>query len=231
MTTNTPAATGPSGPGDTKALPRTQDPQSRAASQILAAATELFHERSPASVSLREIARKAGVNYGLIHHYYGTKEAILAEVFRRSSDRGADVVSAAGDVEAVLGLLGQDPKAYARMLAWAILDSDTSQVFTGPTPAVTRLRELIEEQWATDGAGHPAADHADQDQRPDQDHPTGFDPRVVAATAVLAVMGWGLFAPFLIPAAGLGDRSEDDIRAEVRALVTRMAAAAAPPGP
>ncbi|MGW0661600.1 TetR/AcrR family transcriptional regulator [Streptodolium elevatio] len=223
--------------------PRANDAQA-AAAKILDAATELFHERSPASVSLREIARKAGVNYGLIHHYFGTKEAILAEVFRRSSARGAEVVAGADDLDTALGQLGRNPRAYARMLAWAILDSDTSQVFTDETPAVTRVRELIEEEWArqaaaaeagsteegsTEASRTEAGSTAASGRIPGTGEASGFDPRVVSATAVLAVLGWGLFAPFLIPAAGLGDRTEEDIRDEVRALVARMAVAAGTP--
>lgn len=228
MDNRTPSPAGEPAPGSAGAAaasrPRANDVQD-AAAKILDAATELFHERSPASVSLREIARKAGVNYGLIHHYYGTKEAILAEVFRRSSARGAEVVAGADDLDTALGQLGRNPRAYARMLAWALLDSDTSQVFTSETPAVTRVRELVEEEWARQAAGtaDPSGSGAGAGG--------GFDPRVVSATAVLAVLGWGLFAPFLIPAAGLGDRTEEDIRDEVRALVARMAVAAGTTGP
>lgn len=213
MDNRTPEPTPPTAAGPAASRPRANDAQA-AAAKILDAATELFHERSPATVSLREIARKAGVNYGLIHHYYGTKEAILAEVFRRSSAHGAEVVAGADDLDSALALLGRNPRAYARMLAWAILDSDTSQVFTSETPAVTRIRELIEEEWARQGGGERTGD--------------SFDPRVVSATSVLVVLGWSLFAPYLIPAAGLGDRTEEDIRDEVRALVARMAAAATP---
>ncbi|WTW99722.1 TetR/AcrR family transcriptional regulator [Streptomycetaceae bacterium NBC_01309] len=230
MDNRTPSPAGEPAPGSAGAAaasrPRANDAQD-AAAKILDAATELFHERSPASVSLREIARKAGVNYGLIHHYYGTKEAILAEVFRRSSARGAEVVAGADDLDTALGQLGRNPRAYARMLAWALLDSDTSQVFTSETPAVTRVRELVEEEWARQAAG--TADPSVSGEGTSGVAGGGFDPRVVSATAVLAVLGWGLFAPFLIPAAGLGDRTEEDIRDEVRALVARMAVAAGTP--
>ncbi|WP_436771589.1 TetR/AcrR family transcriptional regulator [Yinghuangia sp. YIM S09857] len=236
MDNRTPEPTPPPAGGAAASRPRANDAQA-AAAKILDAATELFHERSPASVSLREIARKAGVNYGLIHHYYGTKEAILAEVFRRSSGRGAEVVAGADDLDDALGQLGRNPRAYARMLAWAILDSDTSQVFTDETPAVTRVRELVEEEWARQRAAAEAAEvpgtrapgMTDVPGASETPHADGFDPRVVAATAVLAVLGWGLFAPFLMPAAGLGDRTEEDIRDEVRALVARMAVAAGTP--
>jgi hypothetical protein len=51
---------------------------------------------------------------------------------------------------------------------------------------------------------------------------------VVAATSVLTLLGWSLFAPYVFPAAGLDDRDEDDVRTEVLALLAKMTAAAAP---
>ncbi|NUS59093.1 MAG: TetR/AcrR family transcriptional regulator [Streptomycetaceae bacterium] len=202
----------------------TNDPQSPAPAQILAAATELFHERSPAAVSLREIARRAGVNYGLIHHYYGTKESVLAAVFRTSAQQGGRLLADAPDADAALARLARDPRAFARLLAWAVLDSDTSKVFAEESPAMHRIGELIAAEWA---ASPGAA--AGPDQPPPGDAPPGgFDPRVVAATAVMTVLGWSLFAPYLLPAAGLQDRDLDDIRSEVLALLHRTIAATAP---
>jgi AcrR family transcriptional regulator len=50
--------------------------------QILAVARELFQERNYASVSTSEIAAKAGVARGLLHHYFGTKRDLYLEVVR-----------------------------------------------------------------------------------------------------------------------------------------------------
>lgn len=193
------------GPG-----PERRADDATSAAKILAAATELFHERSPAAVSLREIARRAGVNYGLIHHYYGSKEAVLAEVFRASAEQGGRLLADAPDSGTALSRLARDPRAFARMLAWAVLDSDTSQVFAERSPAMRRVADLVDREW-----GEPPS--------------AGFDSRVVAATAVLTVLGWSLFAPYLLPAAGLGDRDPDSVQDEVLALLDRLIAAAGEP--
>lgn len=50
--------------------------------QILACARRLFSERGFSSVSTTEIAREAGVARGLLHHYFGTKRDLYAEVVR-----------------------------------------------------------------------------------------------------------------------------------------------------
>jgi len=49
--------------------------------RLIDAATELLQERGASGISGRELARRAGVNYGLIHHYFGSKEAVFDETF------------------------------------------------------------------------------------------------------------------------------------------------------
>ncbi len=53
------------------------DPPARQA--LVSAAKELLPDRAPSSVTGRELAERAGVNYGLIHHYFGGKDAIFRE--------------------------------------------------------------------------------------------------------------------------------------------------------
>jgi AcrR family transcriptional regulator len=50
---------------------------------LLEAAARLFAEEGPKAVSVRRIAAAAGVNHGLVHHYFGSKEELLREVVRR----------------------------------------------------------------------------------------------------------------------------------------------------
>ena len=52
---------------------------------LVAAAVELFAVRGPASVSVRDVARLAGVNQGLIYRHFGSKEALLAAAFELGS--------------------------------------------------------------------------------------------------------------------------------------------------
>jgi len=50
--------------------------------QILTCARRLFSDRHYSAVSTTEIAREAGVARGLLHHYFGTKRDLYAEVVR-----------------------------------------------------------------------------------------------------------------------------------------------------
>lgn len=51
--------------------------------RLLVVAQELFGERDPADVSVRELARKAGVNIAAINYHYRSKEGLYRAVLER----------------------------------------------------------------------------------------------------------------------------------------------------
>jgi AcrR family transcriptional regulator len=53
---------------------------------ILAAARAAFTERGFAGATVREIAAAAGVDPALVHHYFGTKEALFAAALQLPAD-------------------------------------------------------------------------------------------------------------------------------------------------
>lgn len=53
--------------------------------RIIAAARELFRTKGYDGVNMRELAEKAGVNKGLLHYYFKSKEAIFREVFAQQA--------------------------------------------------------------------------------------------------------------------------------------------------
>lgn len=57
----------------------TKDNETR--QRIIAAAMELFRQKGMDGMSMRELAEEAGVNKGLLHYYFKTKEVLFAEVF------------------------------------------------------------------------------------------------------------------------------------------------------
>ncbi len=60
-------------------------PVNSARDALLASAVELFAEHGPASVSIRDVARHAGVNHGLVHRHFGSKDDLLAEAIEAGS--------------------------------------------------------------------------------------------------------------------------------------------------
>lgn len=163
--------------------------------RLVAAAVTLFAERGPDGVALRDIAAAAGVNYGLIHQYIGTKDDLLRLVFRSVSEHAAERFAAASDLEGALDELmrpGQQPSAYVSMLAWALLQGRDAQALLGRSPA---LGVLVDRMTSTDDAGP--------------------DARARVAATVAMTLGWQLFGSFIrsgVGLDGLPDSSLDDTR-------------------
>jgi AcrR family transcriptional regulator len=82
-------------------------------SALIAAAADLFATRSPSSVSVRDIASAAGVNHGLVHRYFGSKDALLGAVLRSLADQVAQAVLSASDPFEELGV-GAEPDVVDR---------------------------------------------------------------------------------------------------------------------
>jgi AcrR family transcriptional regulator len=64
-----------------KALKVQREAEASTPQRILLAAERLFSERSIGDVSLREITAAAGVNSAAAHYHFGSKDAVLDELF------------------------------------------------------------------------------------------------------------------------------------------------------
>ena len=67
------------------------------ARQILEAAVRVFAARGYEASRVGDVAKEAGVAYGLVYHYYGSKEAVLQAVFREAWGRLIAAVALAED--------------------------------------------------------------------------------------------------------------------------------------
>src|SRR3954454_20875262 len=54
---------------------------------ILAAAVRVFAAQGYEASPVGDVAKEAGVAYGLVYHYYGSKDAVLEAVFREAWGR------------------------------------------------------------------------------------------------------------------------------------------------
>lgn len=77
--------------------------------EILDAARFEFAENGYAGATIRGIARRAGVDPALVHHYFGTKDGLFAE----SIDLPGEAV------RGVLGVIGEGSDDIGRRLAYA----------------------------------------------------------------------------------------------------------------
>lgn len=64
--------------------------------QLLRVAEGVFASRPYETISIQELADEAGVTRGLIHHYFGNKDGVMAALIREiAPDRAPDVLSLA----------------------------------------------------------------------------------------------------------------------------------------
>ncbi|MCA9555264.1 MAG: TetR/AcrR family transcriptional regulator, partial [Myxococcales bacterium] len=72
--------------------------------RILAASVELVQEAGIGALSMREVARRAGVSHQAPYHHFSDKEAILAALAEAGFRRLADALEAATGADAVEAL-------------------------------------------------------------------------------------------------------------------------------
>jgi TetR/AcrR family transcriptional regulator, repressor for neighboring sulfatase len=164
---------------------------------LLDAAQRLIAERGPGNVTLREIAEAAGVNFGLVYQYLGTREEVLREVYQTAAKRSAVQLEQVEDLADAIGALMSAPgTSIGRIMAWAVLEGDYPADVLGPSPALEHVARLI----AGHAAGGPPAAPGDDD-------------RLLAAFLLVATMAWRLFSPIGLTSAGL-DPAPDPARDE-----------------
>jgi TetR/AcrR family transcriptional regulator, repressor for neighboring sulfatase len=170
--------------------------------KLVDAATELFAARGPDGVSLRQVAARAGVNYGLIHQYVGTKDDLLRLVFQSVSEHAAERFATADDLDAALDDLigvGRQPTRYVKLLAWALLQGRDAHDLLGRSPALTTLVHRVDS--------------------------TGADPfaaRLRVAAVVSMNLGWQLFGSFVSEGVGLHEYPDTTVDDQRRALIKRL---------
>ncbi|MGI5242762.1 TetR/AcrR family transcriptional regulator [Dactylosporangium sp. CA-139066] len=103
--------------------------------RVLSAASEAFAESGP-SVSLDDVARRAGVGPGTVHRHFPTKDALFAAVIedrlRQLAERAAALADAADPGPAFFDFFHHLAGEAAQNLALSAALTDTA----GPGPAI-----------------------------------------------------------------------------------------------
>lgn len=144
---------------------------------ILDAAVKLMRERGNTDVALREIAREANVNHGLVHRHFGTKHDVLIAVLQRHSEIGAGFLRDAHHIDDAIDRLWEHPNMAesSKLVAGALLNGIAAESIA-EGHALRTLEHLLQ-------TGNP---HADAD--------------AVTSTAVAIsclILGWGIFGDYL----------------------------------
>lgn len=161
---------------------------SSAANTLVDAAVELLAVRGPASVSVRDVGRHAGVNQGLIYRHFGSKQALIAAAFERGSSGlfPAALALAGFDIDTVIHQVHHGSRAPWLIARILVDDVDIAEV----RKQFPILRRLL---GAYDGVptGGRGADLT--------------DPRIAVSAVTCMAMGSVIYGRDLRKALGLPD--------------------------
>jgi AcrR family transcriptional regulator len=175
---------------------RLTEAEGRAA--LLDAATEIVTETGSPNITVREVAARAGINHGLVHRYFGTKDTLIDSVIDEISATVAQQLESGGGQAIVHGdAMG----TLARLIGHAMISGDDSfDDADRPHPvADVLIRRLRQENAMSEEAA-----------------------RLAAAQIIALTLGWRLNESFLVGSCGLGDRSTEDLREQLHAACLRV---------
>ncbi|WP_232494842.1 TetR/AcrR family transcriptional regulator [Novosphingobium kaempferiae] len=169
---------------------------------LLKAASELFGGKGPDAVSVRDVASAAGVNQGLVHRHFGSKEQLIRDLLGRNAAQFREAAANTDDlptaVTQMFGVMEENP-AFIRIIAYLLLEGYDPADYMTQTGGLSRLTELAAGQ-------------------------NGESPPIKAAILASRIMGWLLFEPYLLYSSSYeGDPKEARSEA-LRAVIADIAA-------
>jgi TetR/AcrR family transcriptional regulator, repressor for neighboring sulfatase len=171
---------------------------------LVRAFVRLCAERGVASVSVRQVAAAAGVNHGLVHRHFGSKEglvrAALLDVTARVYDEARPGLSARS-----MAAFAEDP-LLPRLVARLCLDGP-EDLLAGAAPPPARLAALVA----------PMARLLEHLRLP-------VDAHVANALGTCALLGWHVFRPLLERGYGLPADADDEVARLLAAIDALLAA-------
>ena len=175
--------------------------------RLIVAAAELLAEIGPRSVTVRAIAERAGVNHGLVHHYFGGKDGLVrAAMVRLVMDHAerARVRAHGGPLPAALGLV--DDPVYLRAVVRAVLDDEPALARTELDLGVSVPRAALEHVAASRGQVEP-----------------DMETKALLGLGMAMEMGWAALEPFICAVTGVEPGEETDrLRDAARSIQVRF---------
>ena len=162
---------------------------------ILTAAADLFAERGPTATSIRDVATRAGVNHGLIHRHFGSKDRLVGAVLDYLGQYLAELLA----VDTSRATLDAAIDRQLRVIARTTLDGypvgELQTRFPNIAEGIERLRKH---------------------------YPSDRDARFAAAHVNALQLSWRLFGGFLRASAGLDDATDDEVAQSVAEMTRRL---------
>lgn len=159
---------------------------------LVSALIDLTRTRSLKEISVREVARHAGVNHGLVHRHFGSKANLVRAATKRIT---AEVHTPdVGQAAATFRYLSEHPE-LVRVLAQACLDG-RDELLEAASPTPEHVCQVVERiQAGLDDLGLAATP----------------DARVLNAAGISAILGWVLFKPMLEIGYGIDEHADDEV--------------------
>lgn len=197
---------------ETKRKPRNSKPavdvrgRDAARASIIAAARDLFSSKGYAGVGVREIAAQAGVNHGLVHRHFGSKEEVLRAVLQGMFSDIGTLARAKLDPASPDFIVKLFPVAAARKQDWQILMRAVLDGFDFKAAGY---------EFPITGAvvAHVSGKRGKKDRE-----------TLERAGAIIAGgLGWLLLESYLIPVLGLPAKDRDKLIAKMATLYQTLA--------
>lgn len=192
----------------TDTAPRVSRARQESEDKLIQAAAELLGEVGPRAMSVRAVAERAGVNHGLVHHYFGGKDGLLRAAMRQLVEEHAEFAraqSGGSPVPAPLALTND--QRYLRAVVRSVLDDEMELARMELTAGVSVPRGAL--RHALEMRQMPAAD---------------AETKALLAISMAMEMGWAALEPFLFAVAEVDDADEQDkVRTIAREFRRRLA--------
>lgn len=189
---------------------------------IVKAAQRLFAERGIPAVSIRDIAKAAGVSHGLVQQYFGTRKQMIAAIIQNAiqdfekllpTDEASNTMK---DPLETLRHLLRTGKAAFRDFAILVMRAELSGIEPEkmlnpaiPTPTMTLAATISDLQ-----AKSPSSSGR-------------MDPRLVSAYINATLFGFACMAPWLMTVAGLKPEDYEDRLDEMVDISVKLVALSA----
>jgi AcrR family transcriptional regulator len=177
------------------------------------AAAQLFAERNPSQVSVREIATRAGVSHALVHRYLGTKDDIFRAALALDREEAAEYWLKDHGLGRTAGTFEEDlpPGRYIRTVMRASLDGVAMKPEDLKFPHADKMLEFLQTREFPNVADDP-----------------GFDVRIVFSAVTAMAAGMAVAEDFFLVQSGLENEDREMVRSELNRLIMRIMTLAEP---
>lgn len=170
---------------------------------LIEAACYMLAEFGPNAMSVRNVATRAGVNHGQVHHYFGGKQGLIeAAADHLAKEHYINAHERSGGTPLPPPLtLGEDSQ-YLQAIVRLVLDGDletaTQEIRSGVSVPVEARQHLT------------------------RNYPAGQVPievKVRFAVTVAIELGWAALEPYILQLADVNDSEQQVVREQAQALI------------